>query len=228
MRTIVISSARTSRPAKPAGWHTLDPSVRPGARTLRRTARRSSSIPVVLKIGFWALSFTFVAGPAIATVGAGIGAAPVSIARPLNPGATIDAPSVLIANTGTEAGVFRVRVRARPGSPGREIPAGWVTFQRNDVPLDASDRALVPMRVSVPRSAPHGNYRSQLVVNTVASGSESVAFSAEATTDFVLRVGASSHRHVPLPRPWQLLALGGLAALFALWRSGLRVRISRR
>src|SRR5260370_30805650 len=131
------------------------------------TARR---FLVAVGVGVTALGIPVRAS---ADVGAGVGASPVVFTSLAHPGGTYRLPSLFVENTGTLASTYRLAVQQLGPATGRPIPATWVRFAWNDFPLGAKQAASVPMTLAVPDGTHSGEYRSDLVVSTVALASPS-------------------------------------------------------
>lgn len=169
-------------------------------------------------------------GVARASVGTGIGANPLRLASPAEPGGRYRLPSVLVVNTGTQSSTYVMQVK-RLGQPdAHAIPSSWVRFARTKVKLRPHKRAVIPVVLTVPKGAPQGAYGSNVVVSTYTprpGGGAALGAAAADELSFAIRPSSSSL----LSRSWfrdLLLALAatGLAVL-VVRRSGLQLRIER-
>lgn len=123
------------------------------------------------------------AAPAAALVSAVIGANnPIELAAPVAAGAQYAMPQVLVVNTGSRPARFHVAVD-RLTKAGHDIPAAWITFARNDVPLRPKQRANIAVTLRVPHGTPAGLYQSDVVASTVSPhGIEAKGVGAAAAT----------------------------------------------
>jgi hypothetical protein len=172
--------------------------------------------------------------PVAATVGTGVGASPITLAEPAQPGHSYRLPALYVINTGTESSYYMVRVQAIGQSQGKAVPASWIQFGRNHFQLQPKQALAVPITLAVPGNATTGTYRSYLAAGTVpASPTSGVAFGAAAATRLEFTVARPGGFTFPWPWPlwvWLLVVLlvlvgGGLLLLRA---SGLGIQIERR
>jgi hypothetical protein len=168
-----------------------------------------------------------------ASVGVGIQAGPVRLAGVAHPGQTVTLPSVSVVNVGTQRESIRVVVQRYPRGGGRTVLPSWVRPGVPSVQLAPHHAIRISLELAVPADAKPGAYRSDIVA--VASGQLSANganLGAGAATLLEFRVA-------PDPAPgfwwsvftetlWALLIVILLAAVvFAVRRSGLRVRVER-
>jgi len=85
---------------------------------------------VGLTPGLAAAMFLGVPIAAHASVGTGVGASPIVLDRPAEPGHSYDLPKLYLVNTGSELAHYTVRVRRYTPSSAREIPSSWVAIGR--------------------------------------------------------------------------------------------------
>jgi hypothetical protein len=168
-----------------------------------------------------------------ASVGVGIQAGPVRLSGVAHPGQSVALPSVSVVNSGTQPESIRIVVQRTPRGGGRPVPPSWVRPGMPSVQLAPHHAIRVPLELVVPTGARPGAYLSDIVA--IASGQLSAGganLGAGAATLLEFRVAAD-------PAPgfwwsvftqtlWALLILILLAAVvFAVRRSGLRVRMER-
>lgn len=170
------------------------------------------------------------AAPAGASIGVGVGAAPLQLAAAARPGSSYRLPSLYVVNTGTQAGGYLVRVQRLGHLPGRAVPASWVHLGRSGLHLRPRQHTLIPVTLAVPKNAPDGAYRTDLVASTVITRpGHAATLGAAAADQLSFTVDAPGHG-LSWP-PWLtylLLALAGAGLLtFAARRSGLRIQVQR-
>jgi hypothetical protein len=161
------------------------------------------------------------------SLGAGVGASPIALPKPAEPGHAYALPSLYVVNTGTLRSLYHVRVeRLSPGSAS-VLPAGWVTIERNDFQLAGHQSAIVPIRITIPAKAKAGDYLSDLVASTTSpSRGGGTALGAAAATKLQLSIKSDTS-----PLPWKTITLilaGLLGLLGGSWivvRSGIRLRL---
>lgn len=194
-------------------------------RTSRRWRRWLFAVPVAAGL---------LPSHALASLGAGVGASPITLAQPAQAGHTYQLPSLYVINTGTDASYYLVRVQAIGQTQAKPVPAGWVQFGRNHFQLQPKQALAVPMTLTVPSDARTGSYRSYLVAGTVpAAQTSGVAFGAAAATRLEFTVVPPSGFTFPWPWPWWVWGIVGLAVvvgggLLLLRASGLGIQIERR
>jgi len=171
--------------------------------------------------------------PAQASVGVGIQAGPVRLPGVAHPGQSVALPPVSVVNAGTRPESIRVGVQRDPRGGGRPVPPSWVQPGVASVQLAPHHAIRISLQLTVPAGAKPGSYVGDLVAT--ASGQLSVGHAnlgAAAATLLEFRVA-------PDPAPgfwwsvftqtlWALLIVLLLAAVvFAVRRSGIRVRVER-
>jgi hypothetical protein len=88
--------------------------------------------------------------PGGASLGTGVGAMPIMLARTALPGHAYKLPGLYVLNTGTVLSRYHLRVeRLNPGRA-RTLPAQWVIFERNDFLLRPHHSAIVPFSITIP------------------------------------------------------------------------------
>lgn len=162
-----------------------------------------------------------------ASIGTGVGAAPLIVRGDARPGDSYLAPDLYVVNTGSTRSAYTVIVKRMVPGGARVIPAGWVNLGIARFELPPRGVRLVPVRVTIPSGAPAGSYMTNLVATTVehrhAGGA---ALGAAAAARLVVHVASTSSF------PWLDLGLpaGVILAGLGAWliaRSGLRLRIER-
>jgi hypothetical protein len=168
-----------------------------------------------------------------ASVGVGIQAGPVRLSGVAHPGQSVALPSVSVVNAGTRPESVRVMVQRYPRGGGRPVPPSWVQPGVPMVRLAPHHAIRIPLELVVPAGAKPGAYLSDIVA--IASGqlsADGANLGAGAATLLEFRVA-------PDPAPgfwwslftqtlWALLIVILLAAVvFAVRRSGLRIRVER-
>jgi len=99
---------------------------------------------------------------AAASLGAGVGAAPIGLGQSARAGRAYTLPGLYVVNTGTLRSLYHVRVqRLSPGSA-TTLPAGWVSIERNDFPLAAHQSTIVPLKITIPAKATAGRLHHEL------------------------------------------------------------------
>ena len=182
-----------------------------------------------------ALAGALVAVPqaAQASVGVGIQAGPVRLSGVAYPGQSVALPAVSVVNAGTKTELIWVTVQRDPRGGGRPVPRSWVQPGVPSVQLAPRHATRISLELVVPAGARPGAYLSDIVAT--ASGQPSAGganLGAAAATLLEFRIA-------PDPAPgfwwsvftqtlWALLIVSLLAAVvFAVRRSGLRVRMER-
>lgn len=166
-------------------------------------------------------------GVAAASVGTGVGAAPLELARPAHAGRSYTFHWLYVKDTGTVASSYLVKVqRLSPGSA-KVVPASWIEFAPHAFRLRPQEIKRVVVTVNVPFSASGGQYMTDLVATTyVPRRAGATALGAAAADKLTFSIPSSS------AFPWIIVAVvGGVALLVAvgygLRRSGLRLRVDR-
>jgi len=168
-----------------------------------------------------------------ASVGVGIQAGAVRLSGAAHPGQSVALPGVSVVNSGSHPESIRLSVRRISKGPGRPVPASWIQFGAPVVQLKPKHAVRVTLELVVPAGAKPGAYLSDIVA--IASGqlsADGANLGAGAATLLEFRVA-------PDPAPgfwwslftqtlWALLIVILLAAVvFAVRRSGLRIRVER-
>jgi hypothetical protein len=167
-----------------------------------------------------------------ASVGTGVGANPITLADPAQPGHSYALPRLYVVNTGTETSRYSVRVVRIEQGRQHAVPSSWVAVPGDALVLDPKAAVFVPLTLNVPAGAAGGDYMSDLVAGTVAPGATSGAsLGAQAATRLLFTVGPAEGGPLWPPPLWVEL-VAGLAVLGALGlavrRSGLRFHVERR
>jgi len=171
---------------------------------------------------------------AAADVGTGVGANPITLPSPAEPGHTYTMPPLYVVNTGTEQSTYHVRVQLLGQAPANTVPDNWLQLGKNDFTLGPKESTTVPVELVVPGSAKPGEYDTNLMVGTVAAntpaGATALGAAAAAKVTFTV---AKSGPHIPWPWPWwAYTALGvviaGGAGFLALKRAGFSLQVERR
>jgi len=103
--------------------------------------------------------------PALADVGVGVGASPITLAQPALPGHTYELPPLLVVNTGTEQSTIVLQVRPAGGAAEQPVPSSWIAFGKNGFALAAKATMAVAVTLAVPAGASGGAYRSDVLVS---------------------------------------------------------------
>jgi hypothetical protein len=171
---------------------------------------------------------------AAASVGVGVQANPVRLGKVARPGNSYALPAVFVINTGSQPETITLRVERLSHGPGRAVPPSWVHLGGPAVHVPRHRGARISLQLVVPGGARPGAYLSDIV----ASGSATVTaggarLGAAAATKLEFRVAA-----VPAAGMWSsvttwllwTMALVFLVAVavFAVRRSGLRIKVERR
>ena len=116
-----------------------------------------------------------------ASVGVGIGGAPVCPSASVQPGTSVSLGSIYVVNTGSGSEDITLRA-AFPanGLPGRAFPGSWVSFgypktlwifASSSVTLGPGQGADIPATLSVPADAKPDLYAADLLAGTMAKAS---------------------------------------------------------
>jgi len=182
-----------------------------------------------------ALAGALVAVPqaAQASVGVGIQADPVRLSGVARPGQTVALSSVSVVNAGTKRESIRVVVKPYPRGGGRPVPPSWVRPGVPSVQLAPRHAIRISLDLVVPADAKPGAYLSD--IEAIVSGQASASganLGAGAATLLEFRVAPD-----PAPGFWWsvfiqtlwalLIVILLVAVVFAVRRSGLRVRVER-
>ena len=194
--------------------------------TCKMPARRTLELTTVAAI--WATcAFFGIRSDASASVGVGIGAAPIEVRAPVRPGGKPVTTSVYVVNTGDETTTYVLGLHG-PKVGERQIPERWVRFQQQNIVLKPLASARVTLTIAAPKGAKDGIYRSAVTVASAdkTRGSE-IGVGAAAETALRFRVANGGFRF-PDPLAKLLLIVAGTAGAFVLFlRTGIRVRIER-
>jgi len=168
-----------------------------------------------------------------ASVGVGIQADPVRLSGVAHPGQTVALPSVSVVNAGTQRESIRVVVKPYPRGGGRPVPPSWVRPGGPSVQLAPRHAIRISLDLVVPADAKPGAYLSD--IEAIVSGQASASganLGAGAATLLEFRVAPD-----PAPGFWWsvfiqtlwalLIVILLVAVVFAVRRSGLRVRVER-
>lgn len=167
-----------------------------------------------------------------ASVGVGVQAGPVRLAGVVHPGGQYALPPVYVVNTGTEPESVTIRIeRISPGT-GRTVPASWVHVS-GPVRLSHAEAAHIPLTLTVPRTAVPGRYFSDVVARgsaALVAGGANLGVAAATNLEFTVAPGAVSAGWFSAPGwllPFVVIVIVLGAAVVAIRRSGLRIRIER-
>jgi len=198
--------------------------------------RRGLAVPPALMAAlFLVLGTVFLvlgaAGPAAASVGVGIQAAPVRLAGLAHPGqsATVQ---VFVVNSGSQPESVRIAVQRLSHGQGRPVPASWVKTGAPIARLAPHHAVRVTLELAVPGDAKPGAYLSDVVATGYAPASAGRAnLGAAAATLLEFRVADPAAAFWPSvfrQSFWALLIVILLAAVaLAIYKSGLRLRVER-
>lgn len=182
-----------------------------------------------------ALAGVLAAAPqaAQASVGVGIQAGPVRLPGVAHPGQSVALPAVSVVNAGTRPESIRVGVQQDPRGGGRPVPPSWVQPGMPSVQLAPRHAIRISLQLTVPAGAKPGAYVGDIVATAsgrLSAGHANLGAAAATLLEF---------RVAPDPAPgfwwsvftqtlWALLIVLLLAAVvFAVRRSGIRVRVER-
>lgn len=127
-----------------------------------------------------------------ASVGVGIGGAPVCPAAAVQPGQSVSLGTIYVVNTGSGSEDITLRATfPANGLPGRAFPGSWVSFSypkklwifgSSSVTLAPGQGADIPATLNVPADAKPGLYAADLLAGTMAkvTGSGQAVFGAGA------------------------------------------------
>ena len=169
-----------------------------------------------------------------ASVGVGIQAGPVRLSGVAHPGQSVALPAVSVVNVGTRPESIRIIVQRDPRGDGRPVPRSWVQPGVPSVQLAPHRAIRISLELAVPAGAKPGAYLSDIVAiasEQLSAGGAHLGAGAATLLEF---------RVAPDPAPgfwssvftqslWALLVVILLAVVvFAVRRSGLRVRVERK
>jgi hypothetical protein len=130
-----------------------------------------------------------------ASIGTGVGAAPIELDRPAVPGHRYALTPLYIRNTGTVRTRYVAQVRrVPPFTTARAVPRRRVRFAHRSVVLDPGAATTVALRLAVPRAARRGRYASDILVTSRGPGSGPVQIGAGAATALRFTVTSSTKR----------------------------------
>lgn len=156
--------------------------------TRQQIRRRVAGLAVIVL--FLAISEHIPARAAPADIGVGITAEPITLGHSVAVGGSYAMGPVTVVNTGTEAGTIALRLAERPDGHDLPVPKAWITFDRDEIRLDAGDREAVAITLAVPDDAPAGEYRSLLFASLTKQGAAGAnGIGAEAATEIAFTVG---------------------------------------
>ncbi|MGH3235094.1 MAG: hypothetical protein ACRDOH_17970 [Streptosporangiaceae bacterium] len=193
---------------------------------------RSLSPGLAIAVGLAA--WLGLAQPAIASIGVGVQADPVSLDGAAHPGASYALPSLYVVNTGTQAESMSVRVERLSSGPGRTVPPSWIHVTNLGGQLPPEQSARISLELVTPSDARSGDYRSDIVVaGSAAPAAAGINLGAAAATklEFTITPGPAGRSWLSF-QAWAWWLIGGLvvltAAILGGRRSGLRIRVERR
>lgn len=180
--------------------------------------------------------YTLYTVSAWAQLGAGVGLGKIELKEPLTPGGVYALPSLPVINTGEIAATYEVEaifVSSEPASPkGLAVSAveRYFSFSPRRFHLNPNESRQVKVTITLPFTAPAGQYRVLLEAHTVSKtegGNVAIGPAAAARLNFSVGtapgvLGAIRQRVVTLWNfylPWSLffvLALDFLAILYLL------------
>lgn len=166
-------------------------------------------------------------GAATASIGAGVGAAPLTLGAPAHPGWSYTVHWLYVKNTGTAPSDYLVKVERLSGGSAKRIPVDWVRVA--PVAFHLRPRAIerVTVTVAIPRAAGTGAYMTDLVATTFAphrGGGTALGAAAADRLSFTIPSTSS------FPWFWIIVAAAVAAVLGAIYsvrRSGVRLRLDR-
>ncbi len=191
--------------------------------------RRLLAVPLAVPVALAALAGF--SQTAEASVGVGVQVGPVRLGSMALRGESYALPPVYVVNTGTQAEAISVRVERLTRGRGRVVPPAWIHVTGPAAQLAPGKAARIPLELVVPALAKPGGYLSDIVVTGSAVGAAGTAnLGVAAATELEFSVSPAAAHVLSPPVPlWTWWALAGLvlltAALFAVRRSGLRVRV---
>lgn len=153
----------------------------------RRGATRERGLAVA-----GCVAFALPVAVAWASVGVGVGAQPITLARAAHAGHSYRLNSLYVVNTGTERSSYGFRVRRyRPFRPGHRVSPRWIRFDRRFVTLNGGQAINVAVTLHVPRGATPGAYVSDIAAYYLAPGHAGTNAGVAAAT--LLRFRVSRH-----------------------------------
>ncbi len=163
-----------------------------------------------------------------AGAGAGVQASPIVLTTPAYPGQTYALPGLYVVNTGDEPSRYVARVEHLASATGLDVPAAWVSFGRNDVPLAPGQWTILPLSLTVPPNAAIGRYGSDLIVATTGGTAQGgTIVGAAAATGLMFSVAPPATGIDPAWLVAVLVAVGGVALLLGRRRLRVHVQIER-
>jgi hypothetical protein len=183
-------------------------------------------------VGLVSLLMLAIPAAAEASIGVGIQAGPVRLARIAHPGGSYALPAVYVVNTGTEDESLSIRIERLSSGPGRSVPVAWIR-PGAAVQLSHSESARIPLELVVPAAARPGRYLSDVVVKGSAGlsgGSATLDVAAATKLEFQVAPGVVSGSWFAVPS-WLLPGIGVVllvaAAAVVARRLGVRIEIDR-
>jgi hypothetical protein len=172
---------------------------------------------------------------ALASVGVGIQAGAVRLPGAAHPGQTVALPAVSVVNAGTHRESIRLSVHRVSKGPGRAVPPSWIRFGAPVVRLAPKHATRISLELVVPGDAQPGAYLSDIVATGTSASQPPVGHAnlgAAAATLLEFRIAPD-----PAPGFWRsvftqslwalLIVIVLVAVVFAVRKSGLRVRVER-
>ena len=168
-----------------------------------------------------------------ASVGVGIQAGAVRLSGVAHPGQSVALPPVSVVNAGTRPESIRITVQRDPQGGGRLVPPSWVQPGMPSVQLKPHHAIQIPLQLVLPASAKPGAYMSEIVATAggqLSAGGAHLGAAAATMLEFRVTPGpaAGFWSSMFTQTLWALLIVILLAAVvFAVRRSGLRIRMER-
>jgi hypothetical protein len=132
---------------------------------------------------------------AVASIGTGVGAAPIELDRPAVAGHRYTLMPLYIRNTGTVRTRYVAQVRrVPPFTTARAVPRRWVRFAHRSVVLAAGEATTIALRLVVPSDARRGRYASDILVTTRGPDTGPVQIGTGAATALKFTVTSSTRR----------------------------------
>jgi hypothetical protein len=166
-------------------------------------------------------------GLASASIGTGVGAAPLVLATPAHVGKSYTFHWLYVKDTGTATSSYLVKPERISQGSEKVVPATWIQLAPATFRLRPKEIKRVTVTVNVPFSASSGRYMTDLVATTYAPHRPgATALGAAAADKLTFSIPSSSSF------PWIIVAIAGglvllLAAGYAVRRSGLRLSVDR-
>jgi hypothetical protein len=138
---------------------------------------------------------------AVASVGAGVGAAPIIARAPAPAGATAELEPLYVKNTGSAPATYTVRVQRMARYAAHAVPARWVRLAPVTLRLKPGRIAKVSVSLAIPAGAAPGRYTTDLVAATYAPhapGQPAIGAAAADKLQFSVSGTASSLPILPI------------------------------